>query len=977
MIWELHGQAKPVGPEFTPGNTLELDTGGLITSVYRTPRSDLYPKSPVDQVQGITGGAGAIKAYAFWDHQHPLPADMGGASALTAGTRGLVSAPQPGDHLKFWKGDGTWADPQVPSPSTTIPLAPIDGGQIGIITGQYALPDHRHPLEPVFTGAGPGSAGTRGAVPPPPSGGNTYWLKGSGGWSPISYLDLADTPTSYVGKAWYIVRVKLDETGLEYHNAILPTNAQNIPPKPFDDIGAIGGSAFRYALEDHRHPLPDVMVGAGIGTAGTKGLVPAPDAGQFNRFLSGSGAWRGEFSTLYPGLCPKVTAQNIADNAVLLASGFWGGIGFTDLHDTPNTIDNRLAFVRVKFDLTGLEYFLPYSGQVGLPVSGEFLQPSSGAASGTSPYFARVDHAHDFTVFAGPGTTGGVGAVPASTTDDVTNNRVLHADGTWKVPTAGGGGGTSGIPENTFTAKGDILVGTGSGTYGVLSAATNGWHLVLDSTATLGVRWQSFSLPTPGSDIQPLGTLAAGVSSLYAREDHVHSLPATYTGATAVTPGVIGLMPAANAGQQSYYLTGGGTYVAPPSVYGGPGTSGFVPDPGSGNTNLWLKSTGWTALSWLLLSDTPSDYDESTNKVVYSTGNGLAFKSIDPATSAPLAGVPSAEVGDSLKYARENHTHPLDPVFTQGVRGSVPPPINTPISGQPKFLSDGQQWIGRFSTTSDGLVPKTGTLVNPETWVLAADQTWKQVNLSDSFKGLADTPSSYSGQNGKILVVNETGGGQFGGEITFKNAVPAESLTLGESSFLSKNAVLTVNNDFYTQSSGGNNIPVWQNLIIPGTPDTDVLCYKNVAAGTYLAIGRVIVLIYSSSTDTFLVQSRVAQLNTFGVAENSGTPSPVTFTYEEMEGAQISLSDIPYLIIKQMFICDRVIVPTSSNEVRIQIHVGRLEAGQGGGIDAESPYDIDGNSVSPLQIGGGAGGFGGVPGLNTLEGSTLQLLKVG
>ena len=46
-------------------------------------------------------------------------------------------------------------------------------------------------------------------------------------------------------------------------------------------------------------------------------------------------------------------------------------------------------------------------------------------------------------------------------------------------------------PTSDFTAAGQIRVGTGSGTYAVLSAGTNGWTLVSDSTQTNGVRWSN------------------------------------------------------------------------------------------------------------------------------------------------------------------------------------------------------------------------------------------------------------------------------------------------------------------------------------------------------------------------------------------------------------------------------------------------------------------------------------------------------
>ena len=45
------------------------------------------------------------------------------------------------------------------------------------------------------------------------------------------------------------------------------------------------------------------------------------------------------------------------------------------------------------------------------------------------------------------------------------------------------------IPNSTFNAKGDVIVGTGNDTYGNLTVGTNGQILVADSTETFGVKW--------------------------------------------------------------------------------------------------------------------------------------------------------------------------------------------------------------------------------------------------------------------------------------------------------------------------------------------------------------------------------------------------------------------------------------------------------------------------------------------------------
>lgn len=63
----------------------------------------------------------------------------------------------------------------------------------------------------------------------------------------------------------------------------------------------------------------------------------------------------------------------------------------------------------------------------------------------------------------------------------------LNAD--LNIPYSGGGGGGGGDPLAEFTAKGQLMVGTGSGTGALLSVGANGTILVADSAQSSGVKW--------------------------------------------------------------------------------------------------------------------------------------------------------------------------------------------------------------------------------------------------------------------------------------------------------------------------------------------------------------------------------------------------------------------------------------------------------------------------------------------------------
>lgn len=60
------------------------------------------------------------------------------------------------------------------------------------------------------------------------------------------------------------------------------------------------------------------------------------------------------------------------------------------------------------------------------------------------------------------------------------------------------------------------------------------------------------------------GSASAGSSTYYARSDHSHGAPPAFTGATTVTPGTLGGVPIAAAGQQDFGLFGDGTWRAVP-----------------------------------------------------------------------------------------------------------------------------------------------------------------------------------------------------------------------------------------------------------------------------------------------------------------------------------------------------------------------------------------------------------------------------
>ena len=74
-------------------------------------------------------------------------------------------------------------------------------------------------------------------------------------------------------------------------------------------------------------------------------------------------------------------------------------------------------------------------------------------------------------------------------------------DNVW-YPIGVGAHSHSDVPLATVTAKGDLIVGTGSAAVSNLAAGTNGYYLQADSTQATGLKWaavSSYSAPTIGS----------------------------------------------------------------------------------------------------------------------------------------------------------------------------------------------------------------------------------------------------------------------------------------------------------------------------------------------------------------------------------------------------------------------------------------------------------------------------------------------
>ena len=189
---------------------------------------------------------------------------------------------------------------------------------------------------------------------------------GGGGGGASAFTGLSDVPASYSGQANKLVKVKADESGLEYTSATAPTVFTGLTDAPASYTGQAGKVPVVKGDES------GLEFGSPVSTY--LALTDTPDsfAGQAFRVVSVKGDESGlEFSAAaapstllaltdtpdtYASSALKVLRVNAAGTGVEFAVGT-GPANFLELPDTPdNYASQALKFVRVNAAATGLEF---------------------------------------------------------------------------------------------------------------------------------------------------------------------------------------------------------------------------------------------------------------------------------------------------------------------------------------------------------------------------------------------------------------------------------------------------------------------------------------------------------------------------------------------------------------------------------------------------------------------------------------------
>lgn len=187
-----------------------------------------------------------------------------------------------------------------------------------------------------------------------------------GGGGASAFTGLSDVPASYSGQANKIVKVKADESGLEYSSAAAPTVFTGLTDAPASYTGQAG----KVPVVN----LAETGLEFGSPVSSYLALSDTPNAytGQAFRLVSVKGDESGlEFSVAaapstllgltdtpdsYASQALKVLRVNAAGTAVEFAIGS-GPANFLELPDTPDAYSSSaLKFLRVNAAMTALEF---------------------------------------------------------------------------------------------------------------------------------------------------------------------------------------------------------------------------------------------------------------------------------------------------------------------------------------------------------------------------------------------------------------------------------------------------------------------------------------------------------------------------------------------------------------------------------------------------------------------------------------------
>jgi hypothetical protein len=499
---------------------------------------------------------------------------MGGASAGSPGTAGIVPQPLAGQQNSFLRGDGTWA--AAPTPTTgNLTLA---NPALGSVTG-----------------------GTNAVI-------------GAGTSISINNTAALWNANQLQGRA-VVNTVPTNGQVLKWNNTLSQW-------EPSNDLGTTYTGTLPVSIAGTVIDV-NTMTGATAGVGGTRGVVPAPAAGQQNNFLRGDGTW---------AAAPTAAAMVGATGA---ANG------------TAGIVPQPLAGQQ--------NNFLRGDGTWAAAPTAAAMVGATGAANGTA------------------------GIVPQPLAGQ--QNSFLRGDGTWAAaPTPTSGNLTNAGVAATLTITGGAGAVLGAGTSITVNNTNALWNAnqfqgtpVAATVPTLGqvliyngASWTPSAIPTP-FDLTAGSGVAFTVGTTYNGTVARTITAPQMTGATAGAAGTAGIVPQPLAGQQNNFLRGDGTWAAAPTAAamvgataGANGTAGIVPQPLAGQQNSFLRGDG----TWVASTVTAQN---GLNTTASGTGavelGGTLLRPTNVAQAGfnlTFTGAGNVGIGQAAPTHRTHVTNPLD-----------------------------------------------------------------------------------------------------------------------------------------------------------------------------------------------------------------------------------------------------------------------------------------------------------------------------
>jgi len=247
----------------------------------------------------------------------------------------------------------------------------------------------------------------------------------------------------------------------------------------------------------------NISVTPNVFTSTTAGVVPASGGGTTN-FLRADGTW-----TTTPGTVTSVSGSgsgiSVSPTTGAVVVSNTGVVSF----------NTRTGAVTLSSsDVTTALGFTPISGNQTITLSGDVTGSGTTAITTTLANTAVTSGTYGDATHTVTFTVDGKGRLTAASSNAITypvtsvfgrTGAVVANTGDYTAAQVGLGNVTNDaqVKLSSFTAKGDLIVGTGSSTDTTLNVGTDGTVLMADHTTTSGVKWAAIGSSTvAGSNTQ-------------------------------------------------------------------------------------------------------------------------------------------------------------------------------------------------------------------------------------------------------------------------------------------------------------------------------------------------------------------------------------------------------------------------------------------------------------------------------------------